>query len=333
VRVFPSALAERGITFNELREALQFDNVNVSAGDLADGIRDIRVRTLGQYDTLNQIENTVVRYDEGGPIRVKDLGDAVQTLEKRRSFVRANGNSALAINVIRESGSNVMEVMAGLREAIAYCNASVLPTYERDQHGLQMRQVYDETVYISDAISLVQSNLMIGGVLAALVLLVFLGKLRPTLIIALAIPVSVLGTFVVMTAAGRNLNVISLAGMAFAVGMVVDNAIVVLENIDRHLHMGKTPRLAAYDGAREVWGAILASTLTTLAVFVPVLTVQEEAGQLFFDIALAICGAVALSLVVSITVIPAASARWLRPLGQGLVLTQPQSLRTLRQVL
>ncbi|MEM1447088.1 MAG: efflux RND transporter permease subunit [Planctomycetota bacterium] len=312
VRVDPASLAERGVTFNELRSALQFENVNVSAGDLEDGIRDVRVRTIGQFDALDQIENTVVRYDEAGPIRIKDLGDAVQTLEKRRSFVRANGQSALAINAIRETGSNVMDVMAGLREQIAFCNENILPTYEQDRYGLHMRQVYDETIYITDAINLVQSNLIIGGTLAALVLLVFLGKIRPTLIIALAIPVSVLGTFVVMTGAGRNLNVISLAGMAFAVGMVVDNAIVVLENIDRHIHMGKTPRRAAYEATKEVWGAILASTLTTLAVFIPVLTVQEEAGQLFFDISLAICGAVALSLIVSITVIPAASARWLR---------------------
>lgn len=314
IRIDPAALAERGVTFNELREALQFENVNVSAGDLQDGIRDVRIRTLGQFDALDQIENTVVRYDEAGPIRVKDLGDAVQTLEKRRSFVRANGQSALAINAIRETGANVIEVMAGLRAAIQECNENVLPTYEQDRYRLQMRQVYDETEYIEQAINLVQSNLIIGGVLAALVLLIYLGKLRPTLIIALAIPVSVLGTFIIMTAAGRNLNVISLAGMAFAVGMVVDNAIVVLENIDRHIHMGKKPARAAYEATREVWGAILASTLTTLAVFIPVLTVQEEAGQLFFDISLAICAAVALSLIVSVTVIPSASARWLRPL-------------------
>ena len=317
IRVDPAALAERGVTFNELRDALEFENVNVSAGDLQDGMRDVRIRTLGQYDALDQIENTVVRYDDAGPIRVKDLGDAVQTLEKRRSFVRANGQSALAINAIRETGSNVMEVMAGLQTAIERCNTVILPNYEQDKYGLHLRQVYDETVYITDAINLVQSNLIIGGTLAALVLLIFLGKLRPTLIIALAIPVSVLGTFVVMTAAGRNLNVISLAGMAFAVGMVVDNAIVVLENIDRHIHMGKPVRRAAYEATKEVWGAILASTLTTLAVFIPVLTVQEEAGQLFFDISLAICAAVALSLIVSVTVIPAASARWLRPLKQN----------------
>ena len=315
IRVDPSDLAKRGVMFNQLLDALRFDNVNVSAGDLDDGIREVRVRTLGQFTSLRQIEGTVVRYDASGPVRVRDLGDVILTLEKPRGFVRSNGQSALAINVIRKGGSNVMEVMAGLRAATDRVRDEVLPQFAGGRHGLTLRQVYDETVYIRDAIGLVQSNLVVGGALAAGVLLVFLRKLRPTLIVALAIPVSVLGTFVVMTAAGRNLNVISLAGLAFAVGMVVDNAIVVLENIDRHLNLGKTPARAAYDGASEVGGAVLASTLTTLAVFVPVLTVQEEAGQLFFDISLAICGAVSLSLLVSITVIPSAAARWLRPVN------------------
>jgi HAE1 family hydrophobic/amphiphilic exporter-1 len=160
---------------------------------------------------------------------------------------------------------------------------------------------------------LVINNLWLGGSLAAVVLLLFLRTLRPTIIVALSIPISIIGTFVVMTAAGRNLNVISLAGLAFAVGMVVDAAIVVLENIDRHLSMHKPVRRAAYDAAKEVWGAILASTLTTVAVFVPVIFLEEEAGQLFRDIAIAICAAVLLSLIVSVTVIPSASARFLRP--------------------
>ena len=153
---------------------------------------------------------------------------------------------------------------------------------------------------------------MIGGGLAVLVLLLFLRSLRSTLIVAVAIPISVIGTFVVMWFADRNLNVISLAGLSFAVGMVVDNAIVVLENIDRHLKLGASPKEAAYRGTREVWGAILASTLTTIAVFAPVLTIQDEAGQLFYDIVLAICAAVTLSLIVSITVIPTAASLFLR---------------------
>jgi HAE1 family hydrophobic/amphiphilic exporter-1 len=171
---------------------------------------------------------------------------------------------------------------------------------------------FDDSHYIYSAIGLVRENLLLGGGLALLVLLLFLRSLRSTLIIAVSIPISIIGTFVVMWFADRNLNVISLAGLSFAVGMVVDNAIVVLENIDRHLKLGATPLGAAYQGTREVWGAILASTLTTIAVFAPVLTIQDEAGQLFYDIVLAICAAVTLSLVVSITVIPAAAAVFLR---------------------
>jgi len=312
VRINPHRLALRGITFNELYDSLRNENVNVSAGDLVEGRLDIRIRSVGQYDNLNDIRETVVSYTDGGPVRVKDIGDVILTLEKRRSFVRANGKGAMAVNAIRETGANVIEIMEGLRQRIDYVNENILPLYENDKYQLRLRQVYDETVYIDDAIDLVQLNLVIGGVLAGTVLLLFLRTIRPTVVIALAIPISVIGTFVAMTAFGRNLNVISLAGLSFAVGMVVDNAIVVLENIDRHLGMGQKPMQAAYNGAKEVWGAILASTGTTLAVFVPVLMVEEEVGQLFRDIALAICAAVALSLIISITVIPSASARWLR---------------------
>ncbi len=312
VRINPVELAQRGITFADLANALRQDNINVSAGDLHDGRLDVRVRAVGQYDDLEQIRQTIVLYEAGGPVRVGDIGEVVQTLEKRRSFVRSNGKPALAINAIRETGSNVMEVMGGLRNALQEVNLNVLPGYQNDAHKIRLRQVYDETNYIDDAIALVLNNLWLGGSLAAITLLVFLRTIRPTLIITLAIPLSVIGTFVAMTAFGRNLNVISLAGLAFAVGMVIDNSIVVLENIDRHLGMKQSPGHAAYNGAKEVWGAVLASTLTTLVVFIPVLFMQEEAGQLFRDIALAICASVTLSLIVSVTVIPSAAARWLR---------------------
>ena len=194
--------------------------------------------------------------------------------------------------------------MTGVREAIAEMNAGLLK-----ERGLRLRQVYDETEYIESAIDLVRQNLFVGGTLAVLVLILFLRSINSTLIIATAIPISVVGTFLMMTFFGRNINVISLAGLAFAVGMVVDAAIVVLENIDRHRGLGETRVEAAYKGTTEVWGAVLASTLTTMAVFIPVVYVQEEAGQLFKDIAIAISCAVALSLVVSITVIPTFSAR------------------------
>ncbi|MEM8781739.1 MAG: efflux RND transporter permease subunit [Planctomycetota bacterium] len=365
----PFAVAQRRITVDQLAAALRRENANVSAGELDEGRYQTRIRTVGQYDDLNQIRQTVVAYDDtGGPIRIDDLAEVSVGFEKRRSFVRSRGTLALAMPVYKESGANVIAVMEQVQQRIDEVNAQELPAIAVEiqrTRGLAappelfLRQVYDETGYIYDALGLVQANLVVGGVLAVIALLAFLelrrrpwlvavgvpvllvlmiavrvtppgfptyvtaallaiavlGVLwiaRPTLVIAVAIPISVIGTFVVMIAFGRNLNVISLAGLAFAVGMVVDNAIVVLENIDRHTNMGKPPARAAYDGAREVWGAVLASTLTTLAVFVPVLTIQEEAGQLFRDIALAICAAVSLSLIVSITVIPSLSARILR---------------------
>jgi HAE1 family hydrophobic/amphiphilic exporter-1 len=170
--------------------------------------------------------------------------------------------------------------------------------------------VYDQTDYLNSATTLVKNNIFVGGTLAILVLLLFLRSPRSVLIVGLSIPISVITTFLFVRGFGRSINVISLAGMAFAVGMVVDSAIVVLENIFRHYQSGKSPLDAAHHGTTEVWGAVLASTLTTLAVFIPVIFMEGQAGQLFRDIAIAISCAVGISLIVSITVIPTA-ARWI----------------------
>jgi HAE1 family hydrophobic/amphiphilic exporter-1 len=181
--------------------------------------------------------------------------------------------------------------------------------------GLSLTLVYDETTYIDSAIGLVNDNILVGGLLTLGTLLLFLRNLRSTLIVALSIPVSVMGTFLALAAFGRTLNVISLAGIAFAVGMLIDNSVVVLENIFVRWQAGEDPRTAAVRGTTEVWGAILASTLTNVAVFLPVLFVRGEAGQLFGDIALAISAAVGLSLAVSGLVVPTAAAVLLR--GRG----------------
>ncbi|MBO6783013.1 MAG: efflux RND transporter permease subunit, partial [Alphaproteobacteria bacterium] len=177
--------------------------------------------------------------------------------------------------------------------------------------GLRIRNVFDETLYVNSAIALVQQNIVVGGVLAAIILMLFLRSWRPTLVVSLAIPVSVVGSFVAMAALGRSLNVISLAGIAFAVGMVVDAAIVVLENIYRLRQEGLSRSEAAYKGASQVWPAVLVSSLTTVMVFIPILIMELEAGQLFRDIAVAISVSVLLSLLVSVTVIPALANRLL----------------------
>lgn len=324
IRFDPIRLAQHGVSPTALVTAIQRSNRNISAGEVADGKVDVRLRTVGQYDSVEAVEATVILNTASGPVRVRDVATVVETFKKPNRFVRSRGEQVIAINAQREVGSNVMQVMAGLKAEIARLNTEggMLDTYARQiglNGTLRLRQVFDQTIYIDDALALVQSNIWIGGTLAVFVLLIFLRSIRSVGIVALAIPISVIGSVVVMVVMGRSVNVISLAGMAFAVGMVVDNAIVVLENIFRHLEMGKQAMRAAFDGAKEVGGAILASTLTTIAVFVPILLVQEEAGQLFRDIALAICAAIGLSLVVSITVIPTAAARLLKPVKKKVV--------------
>ena len=174
----------------------------------------------------------------------------------------------------QEPGANVLDAMTGLKQTVARLNADRL-----FQMGLTLDQVYDETIYIDSAIALVIQSLVVGGFLAIVTLLLYLRSASSTLVIAVAIPISIVGSFIAMNAFGRTLNVISLAGMAFAVGMVVDNSIVVLENIYRHLQMGKSRFDAAFQGAREVWGAVLASTATTIAVFLPVWETSSATGR------------------------------------------------------
>ncbi len=304
VIVDPAKLAARSVTMNELGSALDRENRNYSGGDFDEGKRRYIVRTVGEYESTADIENIVIAVRSGVPIYLRDVARAELGFRKPDARVFGKGDQVLAINAVKEPGSNVLDVMSGLKDAMVRLNAGILA-----ERGLRLSLVYDETEYVESAIDLVQQSLTIGGILAILVLLLFLRSFSSTLIIAVAIPISIVGTFLMMALLGRTLNVISLAGLAFAVGMVVDNSIVVLENIYRHRQMGKSRFDAAYDGASEVWGAVLASTLTTIAVFVPVVFIQEEAGQLFGDIAIAISCAVGFSLIIAITVIPSMSAK------------------------
>lgn len=312
VLVDPVALAQRGITYGELISVLRSENRNIAAGSVPEGKRDFRVRVMGKYTSPEDVLRTVIAYRDGKPVHVSDVAQVELGFARQRGFVRSVNGDSLAMNVIRQTDANVKDLMAELKIRLAEVQRDIVP-YLHPEVGpyINLRQVYDETTYIDSAISLVTQNLWIGGAIAAGVLLIFLRSFVATGVIALAIPISIIGTFLVLLGLGRTLNVVSLAGLAFAVGMVVDNAIVVLENIDRRRGMGEGPVTAAYRGGREVFGAILAATLTTVAVFIPVLTIEEEAGQLFRDISLAIVASVTLSLIISITVIPSACALWL----------------------
>lgn len=316
IRIDPRALADREITWQQLVTAIRLSNANFSGGQIPEGKRDIRIRATGRFEDPEEVMKMVIRRDENGPVYLRDVGEVVRTYKEPSNWGRARGHEMPFVNMILRRGANLIETMDQIKAELADMNApgGVLDEKARslglDGH-LELVQFYDATTYVEDAIDLVQSNIFIGGILATLTLLFFLRSFRTVGIIAIAIPISIIGAIVVLVAVGRSVNIISLAGMAFAVGMVVDNAIVVIENIYRHLEMGKNAWQAASDGAREVAGAVLASTVTTVVVFFPILLIQETAGQLFKDIAYAIMAAVALSLVVSLTVIPTAAARLL----------------------
>jgi HAE1 family hydrophobic/amphiphilic exporter-1 len=304
VLVDPATLASHQVTINQLAAALDRENRNFSGGDFAEGKRRYVVRTMGEYGSAEEIGAIVVTVRDGVPLYLRDLAEVRLDYRKPQAKIFYRGQEMIAINAIKEPGANILLVMGELKDTVEALNRDLLA-----ERGLKLIQAYDETDYVYSAIGLVRQSLVLGGLLAIVVLLLFLRSRASTFVVAAAIPISIIGSFLFMNLLGRSLNVISLAGLAFAVGMVVDNSIVVLENIYRHRQMGKSRRDAAHDGATEVWGAVLASTLTTIAVFVPILFVEEEAGQLFRDIALAISAGVGLSLIVSITVIPSLSAR------------------------
>lgn len=308
----PSKLAEFRLTIPEVVRTLRSESISLSAGDIDEGKRRYIVRAEGELNSIKAVGDVVLRSDATnssqslGRVLVRDIAEISFGYKEPTARIRQKGEPSIAINAVRENGANVIETMEGIREAL-----NELREGDLKRERLKIEQVYDETIYIDGAIDLVISNIWIGGILAACILLLFLRSPSATLVISLAIPVSIIASFVAMAALGRTLNVISLAGIAFAVGMVVDAAIVVLENIYRLRQQGMAPIRAAYEGARQVWGAILVSALTTVMVFIPILVMELEAGQLFRDIAVAISVSVMLSLLVAVTVIPTLSSRLL----------------------
>ena len=300
------AMTARGITIAQVRDAIRQENRNTKGGTIDEGKKRYLVRTVGQFATLEEIENVIITTQNGTPVYVRDIAVVRFGLKERDRDIRNFGQPTMGFGVLRRSGANTVEVMGKLKQELAYINRIYA---DKD---IQLQQVYDETNYIYDAVHLVTENVYAAALLCVGVLLFFLRSFSSILVIGLSIPLSVITTFIVLNALGRSLNIIMLAGMAFAVGNVVDNSIVVLENIVRHREMGKTRFQAARDGATEVWGAILASTLTNLAVFLPIVFVKDEAGQLFRDIAIATSISTALSLIVALTVVPMMAARVLR---------------------
>lgn len=307
ILVDPNKLAERSLRLIDVRDAIRTRNRDVSGGDVNAGKRRYLLRTVGRFETLEDIEQLVIDRRGDALIRLKDVAEVESSYAELRSYAFSYSEPMIGMRLRKEVGANVVEVKAGVQQTVEELNQGVLA-----ERGLVLKITSDDVVYVVEAVQVVWRNLLIGAALATLTMFAFLRSGSATLIGALGIPICTIAAFLGLLITGRTINVISLAGIAFAIGMTLDNNIVVLENIYRHLAMGKARLRAALDGVTEVWPAVLASTLTTVFVFLPIVFIQDEAGQLYSDIAIAIASSIIMSLLVATLLVPTASGRLLR---------------------
>ena len=305
IRFDPIKAADFGIQIPQLI-ALVSSNNDVSGGFIDVGRRQYTLRFSGKYG-VNELENLILESRNGRNIRLSDVATVEISRPDKQNVAVQNGNPAFSLRIDRISGANVLDTLNRVKAEISTINEELLADKK-----LVLVQSFDASVFIYRAISLVTSNLVVGVLLAVSILWFFVRRIRATLIIATAIPICLLTTFLVLNITGRSLNVISLAGLAFAVGMVLDAAIVVLENILRLRDKGESRHQSAEIGAKQVWGALMASTATTVAIFLPVFFLKDIEGQLFGDLALTIAIAVSASLLVAILLLPVLAKYFLK---------------------
>jgi len=300
----PYRAAELGIPIPAI-VAVAGTSDDVSGGFAELGRRQYTLRFAGRYRPAD-LGELVLDWRDGRPVRLADVATISVRRGDRNSLAVQNNNPAIGIQIIKESGADVLATLNAVKEEIGELRDGPLA-----EMGLAIEQSFDPSVFINQALSLVGGNLLAGVILAVAVLWLFLRQFRSTLLVGIAIPVSVLATVLVMMVTGHSLNVISIAGIAFAVGMTLDAATIVLESILSRRERGLSPAQAALEGTIAVWPALFASTLTTIIVFLPVIFMKNVEGQLFADLALTISVAIAMSLVMAMTVLPTAAARWL----------------------
>ncbi|MBP7776748.1 MAG: efflux RND transporter permease subunit [Acidobacteria bacterium] len=285
-------------------QILRTENQNIPLGEVFESDRMYLLRSPGQFTNIDEIRNLVVMTKDGVPVYLRDIADVRDTTEDRRSFTRINGNPGIRMRVTKQSGTNTVQIAEGVRAEVARIN--------REVPNMNLSVLDDQSTYISRSINSVQEHALFGSLLVVLVIFAFLRDLRSTIIICTSIPISVVGTFALLYFGGYTLNTMTFGGLALGIGMIVDAAIVVLENTYRHLEMGKDGMTAAIDGAEEVWSAILASTLTHIAVFVPMLFLTGVSSIMFGQLAAVVSFSLAMSLFVAVTIVPVLCSRLLR---------------------
>jgi hydrophobic/amphiphilic exporter-1 (mainly G- bacteria), HAE1 family len=295
-------VAQLGLSIQAIAARLRAENVNLSGGRLEQGDQRFLVRTLNEFASVAEIADSIVATPAGRPIYLHDVARVERGFKEREAITRVNGRESVELAIYKEGDANTVQVAQRVTQRLEKIKERLPP-----ETGLTT--VYDQSVFIAEAISQVRNAALFGGLLAILVLYAFLRDARATFVIGVAIPISVIGTFLLMYTANVSLNIMSLGGIALAVGMLVDNSIVVLENIVRKKEQGLGVLEAARQGSGEVAGAVTAATLTTIAVFFPMVFVTGIAGQLFRDQALTVTFALLFSLLVALTLIPMLASR------------------------
>ena len=294
-------LASYNIPITAVSARLSEDNINQSGGRLRDRGSVFLLRTENEFRDIDDIRNTIVQEEDGRKVVLADLGEITRGYMERKIITRINGKEAVEVAIHKEGDANTVEVAERLK-----WRANLLQ--DELPEGVKLDVLFDQSRFIETSINEVRNNAVLGALLAVTILYLFLRDFRSTLIIGLSIPVSILSTFVLMRQLGVSLNLMSLGGLALGVGMLVDNSIVVLENISRHKDKGQDRKAATYTGASEVGRAVIASTLTSVAVFLPIIFVEGIAGQVFRDQALTVSASLVASLVVALMLIPMVSS-------------------------
>jgi len=299
----PERLSERDISIQDVRRAITERNRDISGGEIESGKRRYLLRTVGRFRDLQELRDLILVRRGDSLIRLGDVAEVGLDHYELNRISYTDGDAVIGLSVRRQAGSNVIDIKEKLMVEMEHINNDIL-----GPAGMFMRLIADDVGYVQASVHNVWINLSLGAILASLVMFVFLRSGRATLVGVMGIPVCTIAGFIGLLIADRTINVISLAGIAFAIGMTLDNSIVVLESIEHQRRKGLDRLRAAVVGVQLVWPAVLASTLTTVLVFVPILFIQEEAGQLYSDIAIAISASILTSMLVAIAVIPTATA-------------------------
>ena len=315
VQLSKEKITALNLSVDRVVQVLRQENQNTPLGEVTQGDSTYLVRSQGEFVNLDDIRNVVVMTRDGVPIYLRDIAEVVDSTEDRRQFLRIDGKSGVRMQVNKQTGENTVAVAAGIRREVDRIN--------REVPGIRVMVANDQAVFIERAINNVQEHAVVGGLLVVLIIFLFLRDFRSTLIVCTSIPVSVIGTFALLYFGGYTLNTMTFGGLALGIGMIVDAAIVVLENTHRHLHMGKDRMTAAIDGSEEVWSAILASTLTHIAVFVPLLFLTGISSVLFGQLSIVVIFSLAMSLFVAVTIVPVLCSRWLRTPDEEAARTGP----------